>query len=402
MTFAERLQRFFSHDTAGGIMLLLAAVLALVLANSPLNGIYNLLLDTPIAVAIGEFEIRKPILLWVNDGLMAVFFLLVGLELKREFLEGELSNVKNIVLPAVAALGGMLIPALIYAAINADDPITIQGWAIPAATDIAFALGILSLLGPRVPLAVKIFLTSVAIFDDIGAIIIIALFYTHDISFIALGVAAVCIFVLFAFNSSGVTSLRAYAVVGLVMWVALLKSSVHATLAGALLAMFIPITIPKEKKDSTHEFKRPSSPLKFLEHSLHAPVAFLVLPIFAFANAGVNVLGLSVAGMLHGVPLGIAAGLFVGKQVGVFVFSWVAIKLGIAKLPKAMTLPMLYGVSLLCGVGFTMSLFIGSLAFNESHMTYIFDERLGILVGSFVSAIGGYWVLSIACKKTDA
>ncbi|WP_045827286.1 Na+/H+ antiporter NhaA [Teredinibacter turnerae] len=393
MTLSERFTGWFHHEAAGGILLIIAAILAMIMANTPLSHIYDLLLSTPITVAIGTFEIKKALLLWVNDGLMTVFFLLVGLELKREFLEGELANPRNIALPAVAALGGMAIPSAMYAAINWHDPLAINGWAIPAATDIAFALGILSLLGSRVPVSLKIFLTSVAIFDDVGAIIVIALFYTNDISFTALGFAAVCLVILGVMNWRGVTSIRVYGLVGLIMWVALLKSSVHATLAGVLLAFFIPLKAPVREKAKEFGKVYIKSPLRYLEHELHSPVAFFVLPVFAFANAGVDLLGSGSEAFLHSVPLGIAVGLFFGKQIGVFFFSWVAVKLGAAKLPQGMGYSQLYGVSLLCGIGFTMSLFIGSLAFPMPDSMLVFDERTGILVGSFVSAIAGYWVL---------
>ncbi|WP_045856105.1 Na+/H+ antiporter NhaA [Teredinibacter purpureus] len=391
----------FKHDAAGGVILIMAAVLAIVMANTPLGGIYDLLLDTPIVVAIGTLEIAKPLLLWVNDGLMAVFFLMVGLELKREFIEGELSDFHNIILPAVAAFGGMVVPAGIYAYINWNDPVALQGWAIPAATDIAFALGILSLLGSRVPLAIKIFLTSVAIFDDVGAIIIIALFYTQDISFMALGFAGACCVILGFLNWRGVTSLRVYMIIGVIMWVALLKSSVHATLAGVLLAFFIPMRASTTSQSASAARPTIHSPLKFLEHELHSPVAFFVLPVFAFANAGVNFMNMSSDTIFHTVPVGIAAGLFVGKQIGVFLFGCAAIQLGLCRLPKNMNYMGLYGVSLLCGIGFTMSLFVGSLAFPGADTLLLFDERLGVIAGSLLSAVGGYWVLRWSLKESS-
>lgn len=403
MSLAAKLVSFFKHESAGGVLLIVAASLAILLANSPLDRYYDLLLGTIITVAIGTFEIAKPLLLWVNDGLMAMFFLMVGLELKREFLEGELSQLNKISLPAIAAFGGMLVPSAIYAAINWHDPVAVQGWAIPAATDIAFALGILSLLGSRVPVSIKVFLTSVAIFDDVGAIIIIALFYTQDISFLALGFAALCCIVLAVLNWRGVTSLRVYLFIGAIMWVALLKSSVHATLAGVILAFFIPM---KSRASANVDpgagaYQVIRSPLKYLEHELHAPVAFLVLPVFAFANAGVPVLGMSRDAILHTVPIGIAAGLLVGKQVGVFVFSWLAIKLGLGSMPSHMRYRELYGIALLCGIGFTMSLFIGSLAFAHGSEEVVFDERLGIIVGSVLSAIAGYIVLNKCLPKAQ-
>ena len=386
--------RFFQLESAGGLLLMAAAALAMIIANSPLSPIYNYLIEVPFTIGLGSAGLSKPLLLWINDGLMAVFFLLVGLELKRELLEGQLSSIKNITLPAVGALGGMLIPAGIYVFFNYDDPNAISGWAIPAATDIAFALGVLSLLGSRVPASLKIFLTSIAIFDDIGAIVIIAVFYTAKISIAALIVAAVCLVLLLVCNRKGVSSLRVYCAIGLVLWVALLKSGVHATLAGVLVAFFIPI-----KSDSDRTYYTNKSPLKYLEHELHSPVAFFILPIFAFANSGINLTNMTMDSMLHPVPVGIALGLFLGKQIGVFSFCWLAIKLGLARLPSGMSLLSMYGIALLCGIGFTMSLFIGSLAFEESGVNTLFDERVGIIVGSLVSAVIGYFVLRYSLSK---
>jgi NhaA family Na+:H+ antiporter len=322
---------------------------------------------------------------------MAVFFFLVGLELKRELLEGELSDKRNIILPGVGAIGGMLIPALIYASFNADDATAMKGWAIPAATDIAFALGILSLLGSRVPISIKVFLTSLAIFDDIGAIVIIALFYTAKISAAALAVVAGCVLVLILINRRGIEAKSVYVMIGIVMWVAMLKSGVHATLAGVILAMFIPM-YSRTKTDY--------SPLKSMEHDLHSVVAYVILPVFAFANAGIYVLGLGVEEIFHGVPLGIALGLFFGKQIGIFGLCWLAIRARITALPAGMSWGSLYGAAALCGVGFTMSLFIGSLAFEETGANLLFDERLGIILGSLASGIFGYFVLRKSlCSK---
>jgi len=382
--------RFLQQESAGGILLVGAAFLAIVMANSPLAGYYTLLIDTPVAIKIGALEIAKALLLWVNDGLMAVFFLLVGLELKREFLEGELSDRKKIVMPGLGAIGGMAVPAAIYVFWNLNDPTALKGWAIPAATDIAFALGILSLLGSRVPTSLKVFLTSLAIFDDVGAILIIALFYTSKISVTALVVAAVCIVVLFGLNRRGVTERSLYIFVGAVMWVALLKSGVHATLAGVLLALFIPMRSAKDPE---------VSPLKRMEHDLHSLVAFLILPIFAFCNAGISFAGLGVEQLLHSVSLGIALGLFAGKQVGVFLFCWLGIKLRLAELPQGMSWTSLYGTAALCGIGFTMSLFIGSLAFEETGVNLMFDERLGIILGSLASGILGFFVLRASLRS---
>ncbi len=383
---------FFKTESGGGILLMLAAVLAILIANSPLLPLYQLLLDTPVEIRIGALQIAKPLLLWINDGLMAIFFFLVGLELKRELLEGELSQLSSVVLPAIGAVGGMLVPALIYWWFNGHNENLLAGWAIPAATDIAFALGILSLLGSRVPTSLKIFLTSLAIFDDIGAIVIIALFYTSKFSLGALLVVAICLPLLVILNRRNVVSFTPYLLIGIIMWVAMLKSGVHATLAGVLLAAFIPL---KDKANPTF------SPVKALEHDLHSMVAYVVLPIFAFANAGISLAGVGLDQLMHSVPLGIASGLFVGKQVGIFVLCGLAIKLGISKMPSGMSWSSLYGVAALCGVGFTMSLFIGSLAFEETGIDMIFDERLGIIVGSIASGILGYLILNKGLPKGD-
>ncbi len=378
------LSSFSKLKSASGIILLIASLLALVFANTPLRTFYALLLDTPVEIRIGALEVAKPLLLWINDGLMAVFFFLVGLELKRELVEGELSDKRSIILPGVGAIGGMLVPALIYMFYNWGDATAMKGWAIPAATDIAFALGVLSLLGSRVPTTIKIFLTSLAIFDDVGAIMIIALFYTAQISTSALVAVACCIPVLALMNRYGVESKTAYAMVGVFMWVAMLKSGVHATLGGVILAMFIPM-----KSKTRIDY----SPLKSMEHDLHTVVSFVILPIFAFVNAGLNLTGVGIEQALHSVPLGIALGLFFGKQIGVFGFCWVVIKLGFTRLPKGVNWGSLYGTAALCGIGFTMSLFVGSLAFEETNVDLFFDERLGIIVGSLASGIVGYLVL---------
>ena len=367
------------------------ALLAIIIANTPLVAYYNLLLDVPVEIKIGSLVIAKPLLLWINDGLMAIFFFLVGLELKRELVEGELSEPKKLVLPAVGAVGGMLVPALIYVWFNYDNSVAIKGWAIPAATDIAFALGVLSLLGSRVPIALKVFLTSLAIFDDIGAIVIIALFYTSKVSFTALLVASLCLPILWWLNRSGVTGRSPYILVGVIMWASLLKSGVHATLAGVALAAFIPL------KDSANP---QVSPLKTLEHDLHSVVAFFVLPVFAFANAGLSFHGMSSDAIFHPVPIGVALGLVVGKQLGIFSLCWLAIKMGFAEIPKGMNWGAIYGVSALCGIGFTMSLFIGSLAFEETGVNLLFDERLGIIVGSIISGIIGYLILNRSLPKS--
>lgn len=384
------IDRFFRKESAPGILLMIAAVVAVFAANSPLKVYYTLLIDIPVEVRVGALDIAKPLLLWVNDGLMAVFFLHVGLELKREFLEGELKDKRNIILPGLGALGGMGIPALIYLVFNYDNPSSVSGWAIPAATDIAFALGVLALLGSRVPLSLKVFLTSLAIFDDVGAIVIIALFYTSKISITALIIVAVCTAILFMLNRRCVCEKGLYAVLGVIMWIAMLKSGVHATLTGVLLAMFIPM---RSEEDPT------VSPVRRLEHDLHSTVSFFILPVFAFCNSGINFSTVGIDQITHDVTLGIVLGLFVGKQVGVFAFCWFGIKMGWAKLPKNTNWMSLYGVSILCGIGFTMSLFIGSLAFEESGVDRIFDERLGIVLGSLVSGIFGTVILKLALRK---
>jgi NhaA family Na+:H+ antiporter len=357
-----------------------------------LAGLYGALIDLPVEIRIGDLEIAKPLLLWVNDGLMAVFFLLVGLELKREFIAGHLADKRQIVLPGFGAVGGMLAPALIYAWMNQGDAIALQGWAIPAATDIAFALAVLALLGDRVPLSLRIFLVSIAIFDDVGAIVIIALFYTSELSLVALAVVAACVPVLWILNRRGVWERTPYLLIGLIMWVAMLKSGVHATLTGVLLAWFIPIGDP----DSG------SSPLHELEHDLHTAVAFGVLPAFAFANAGIALGEVSADHLLHPVTLGIVGGLFLGKQIGVLLACGLAVVLGLARLPQGVSWMQLYGTALLCGVGFTMSLFIGSLAFENTGVSQLFDERLGILIGSLLAGASGYAVLRYSLPQGAA
>lgn len=378
------LNDFLKKESASGIILMFSAVLALIVANSPLSPIYDQLIEMPVVVQFGALAIDKPLLLWINDGLMAIFFFLVGLELKREIREGELSKPENVVLPITGAVGGMLVPALIYSYFTWGDPIALSGWAIPAATDIAFALGILALLGSRIPLSLKVFLVTLAIIDDIGAIMIIALFYSNNISSTPLIVAAVCTAMLFWMNRRNVQQTPSYILVGLVLWVAMLKSGVHATLAGVMLAFFIPM---RDNNDPSR------SPVKELEHSLHPAVSFAILPIFAFANSGIDLFSINAESLTHPVTMGIFLGLFVGKQIGVFGFVWLAIKLKFAKLPSDQNMMQLYGCSILCGVGFTMSLFIGSLAFEETGTNLIFDERLGILMGSILSAVMGYLIL---------
>lgn len=378
------LENFLKQESSSGILLVIAAVLAMLAVNSPLQGWYNALLDTPVEVRIGALKIAKPLLLWVNDGLMALFFLLVGLEIKREVVQGELSDPAKAAFPIIAAIGGMVAPALIYSAINHDDPSAMRGWAIPTATDIAFALGVLSLLGKRVPPALKLFLLTLAIVDDLGAIVIIALFYTVELSTVSLLVAAAALVVLFLFNRYRVLSLSPYLLVGLVMWVAVLKSGVHATLAGVLLAFFIPLRAAPNESHTVAER---------IEHDLHGSVSFVILPLFAFMNTGVSLAGVSLDSIFSPVPLGIAVGLLVGKQAGVMFACWLAVRLGLAKMPEGVRWAELYGVAILAGIGFTMSLFISSLAFSQDAGHFVVDDRLGILLGSILSAVLGYALL---------
>jgi NhaA family Na+:H+ antiporter len=381
--------KFAQMEASGGIILIAAAVLAMVFANTALNEFYQALLAMPVEARIGNLEIAKPLVLWINDGLMAVFFFLVGLELKRELIEGELSDRRNIILPGIGAIGGMVVPALIYLYFNYQDPTAVAGWAIPAATDIAFALGVLALLGSRVPISIKIFLTSLAIFDDVGAIIIIAIFYTYKISLTALIIVALCIPVLYFLNKRDVLSKAPYILVGIVMWIATLKSGVHATLAGVVLAMFIPLSSAKNPSISM---------LKIMEERLHSVVAYIILPVFAFANAGISLIGMGSEELFHNVTIGVSLGLFLGKQLGIFGVCWLFLKFKLVSLPKGMNTASLYGTSVLCGIGFTMSLFIGSLAFDNSG-ALLFDERLGIIIGSLASGILGYLCLRYSLEK---
>ncbi len=385
-TAGRRLFELLHHEAAGGVLLMLAAVAALILDNSPLDWLYDAMLETPVVIQVGTLAIDKPLLLWINDGLMAMFFFLLGLEIKRELLEGRLSSWRQAALPALAAVGGMAVPAMIYIGFNAGDPVALRGWAIPSATDIAFAIGVLILLGAHAPPALKVFLLALAIIDDLGAIVIIALFYTSDLSLSSLSIAGVGAAVLLTFNLLGVNRLWPYLMIGAVMWVAVLKSGVHATLAGVIVALIIPLRAPgNEPGDDT------VSPLKRAEHALHDFVALVVMPTFAFANAGVHLGGLSLADLMAPIPLGIALGLFVGKQIGVFGFAWAGVRLGLCRLPDGVTWPQIYGASLLAGIGFTMSLFIGTLAFiDPEHAAAV---RLGVLSGSLLSGLLGYALL---------
>jgi len=387
----NKITTFIKNDTTAGLLLVVATILALIMQNSPLSEIYNSFLHTPVAIKVGNLEIAKPLLLWVNDGLMAIFFFLIGLEVKREVIEGHLSSISKVTLPIIAAIGGMLIPALIYIAFNGKDSFALNGWAIPTATDIAFALGILALLGSRVPSSLKIFLMALAIIDDLGAIVIIALFYTSELSSLSITVAAISLVVLFIMNRLKVVRKAAYILVGIVLWVSVLKSGVHATLAGVALAFMIPLN---SKDKNGKDF----SMLKEMEHGLHYWVALFILPLFAFVNAGVSLEGVAFEDMTNSVPLGIMLGLFLGKQLGVFGFSFIAIKLGLAKLPDSSNFKQLYGVAILTGIGFTMSLFIDSLAFNDTQI-YHYADKLAILVGSFTSGLLGYFTLKAFSKK---
>ncbi|MCI5150276.1 MAG: Na+/H+ antiporter NhaA [Candidatus Electrothrix sp. MAN1_4] len=384
---------FLAIEASGSILLMVSATLAIICANIPgINHCYeaffhlHLIGWIPGLKALGlDLSLHH----FINDALMAIFFFLVGLELKREILEGELSDPRNIMLPVVGAVGGMILPALIYVMLNFGDAQAMRGWAIPTATDIAFALGVLILLGSRIPSSLKIFLTSLAIFDDLGAVLIIAFFYTSKLSWVYLALAAVCALILKGLNKVNIVEKTPYLCVGVVMWYFTLKSGVHATIAGVVLAMFIPCF--KE----VPEF----SPLRQLEKQLHPWVVYTILPIFAFANSGLNLLDMGMEQLLHPVPVGIALGLFLGKQLGVFGFSFLAIKMKIAQLPSGINLKKLYGASILCGIGFTMSLFVGGLAFHKNGIEVAFDERLGIIFGSLISGIVGYVVLRLTSPR---
>lgn len=391
-TAGERLQEFLHLESSAGLVLMATSVIAMVVANSPLSSAWANLLKLPFEIRLGTWSLGKPLLLWINDGLMAVFFLLVGLELKREVVEGHLSNLRTATLPAFAAVGGMFVPALVFTAFNRQDPVAMQGWAISSATDIAFALGILSLLGPRVPAALKAFLLSVAIFDDLGAIVIIAAFYTSDLSTRALAVAGVCLIGLGVLNRARVRDLAPYMLIGAIMWTAVLRSGVHATLAGVALAAFIPM-----RRGGGEDY----CPLRDLEHRLHPRVAFGVLPVFALANAAVPLGGMALSDVLRPLPLGIACGLVLGKLIGVVGASGVAVAARVASLPEGVRWPHVVGAALLSGVGFTMSLFITALAFEQGASGIPDLARLGVLTGSVVSGLAGYVMLK-AVLPSDA
>jgi len=388
MSLARALDRFFRHDASGGIVLMAAAVLALVVANSPMSDGYHALLQKTFSVLLDGEGLSKPLILWINDGLMAIFFFLIGLELKREMLEGKLKNPRDVLLPGMAAVGGMAVPALVYLAFNWSDPVTRGGWAIPAATDIAFAVGVLALLGKRAPVALKVFLLTLAILDDLGAILVIALFYTSELHLSYLILALAPVAGLYWLNWTGTHRIAPIVLLGTILWVLVLKSGVHATLAGVVTAFFVPL------KDRFGK-----SPLHSLEDGLSPYVLFLIVPIFAFANAGVELKGLTFGDLFAPLPLGIAAGLVLGKQIGVFGVTLLLVKAGVARLPHAVTWTHIYGLACLAGIGFTMSLFIGGLSFSDqAHMN---EVRLGVLAGSAISALIGYTVLRMASRKDE-
>ena len=387
-TLSKPFKWFFQLEAASGLVLLIAAIIALVISNSNLSELYFSTLEQYLFIGVNNFGLKLSVHHWINDLLMAVFFFFVTLEIKREFIQGELSNLKKALLPIIGAVGGMVIPALVYVSINLGNSETLNGWAIPSATDIAFSLGILSLLGSRVPISLKIFLTALAIIDDLGAILIIAFFYSGDLSISYLSLILISYILLLVLNKFGIKKFIPYLIIGSFMWFFTYKSGIHATIAGVLLAS----TIPHRAKEKDFSL------LIKLEHAISPYVAFIIMPIFAFANAGVNLTGLSFSSLLAPVPLGILLGLFVGKQVGVMVISYLAVKLGAAQMPDKSNWLSLYGVSILTGIGFTMSLFVGNLAFVENTQ-YMDGVKIGVLSGSLLSTIFGYFILLYACKK---
>ena len=383
----DAIRKFLKLESAGGIILIIAAALAMIIANSPMQDLYNGILHTYVAgLSVSH---------WINDGLMAVFFLLIGLEVKRELIEGALNTKEKAIFPAIAAVGGMIAPALVYTLFNFADPMAVKGWAIPAATDIAFALGIMALLGSRVPVTLKVFLLALAIIDDLGVIVIIALFYSSDLSTLALAVAFASTAALFIMNAKNVTKISWYVIIGLILWVSVLKSGVHATLAGVVLGFAIPLSGDNGLSDE-------HSPLKKMEHALHPYVAFFILPVFAFANAGISLEGVSLSGLTSMLPLGIALGLMIGKPLGIFTASYLAIKTGLASMPEGIGFRQIFAVSVLCGIGFTMSIFISSLAFVGAPEEFSTYSRLGILLGSTISAVIGYMMLSRSLPRSIA
>ena len=387
-TLSKPFKWFFRLEAASGLVLLIAAIIALVISNSNFSELYFDTLEQYLFIGVNNFGLKLSVHHWINDLLMAIFFFFVTLEIKREFIQGELSNLKKALLPIIGAVGGMIIPALVYVAINFDNTETLNGWAIPSATDIAFSLGILSLLGSRVPISLKIFLTALAIIDDLGAILIIAFFYSGDLSISYLSLILVSYIFLLILNKFGIKRFSPYLIIGAFMWFFTYKSGIHATIAGVLLAS----TIPHRIKDKDFSL------LIKLEHAISPYVAFMIMPIFAFANAGVSLDGLSMLSLLQPVPLGILLGLFVGKQVGVMIFSFIAVKIGAAQMPDNSSWLSLYGVSVLTGIGFTMSLFVGNLAFAEN-IQYIDGVKIGVLAGSLLSTLFGYFILLFSSKK---
>ena len=381
---------FFKLEAASGLVLLFAAIIALVISNSDLAELYFSTLNKYLFIGINNFGLKLSVIHWINDALMAIFFFFVTLEIKREFLQGELSNIKQALLPIIAAVGGMLVPALFYVFVNLGDSETLNGWAIPSATDIAFSLGVLSLLGKRVPLSLKVFLTALAIIDDLGAIVIIALFYSGDLSIKYLSLMLLAFILLLLINKFNIKKFLPYLVVGLFLWDFTHNSGIHATIAGVLLAM----TIPHRKKEKDFSL------LIKIEHAISPYVAFGIMPLFAFANAGVSLEGLSFASLLDKVPLGIVLGLFLGKQLGVFIFSYVSIKLKIAQMPNNTSWYNFYGVGVLTGIGFTMSLFVGNLAFVEN-MQYMDGVKIGVLTGSLLSTLFGYFLILLTPNKPN-
>ncbi|SGY82319.1 Na+/H+ antiporter NhaA [Moritella viscosa] len=391
----KSLTQFLRTESSGGVLLIIAAILAMIIANSPFSDVYLGFLHTEIQVRVADIDINKSFSHWINDGLMAIFFLLIGLEVKQELVEGSLASRKKSLFPIIAAAGGMLAPALVYLSLNAANPDAIKGWAIPAATDIAFALGVLSLLGKRVPVNLKVFLLALAIMDDLGVIIIIALFYTADMSVLSLSLACACICILWLMHRYNIMSLTPYLIVGGLLWVAVLKSGVHATLAGVVIGF----AIPMYRKDNKNDVENPHSPAKTLARWLHPWTKYYILPLFAFANAGVSLTNIQLSDMTSALPIGVALGLLIGKPLGIFSISWLAVKLKIATLPDGINFKQIFAVSVLCGIGFTMSMFITSLAFTDSVMADL--ARLGILMGSTLAAVLGYYLLACATTIKD-
>ncbi len=385
---ANAMRDFLRTESAGGVLLLFAAMAAMVVANSPLATLYAALLDTTVAVQVGALAINKPLVLWINDGLMAVFFFLIGLEIKREVVEGELSSLSQVLLPGLGALGGMLVPAVVYLWLNWGDKAAMEGWAIPVATDIAFALALLGMFGARVPVALKVFLLTLAIFDDLAAIVIIAVFYSGDLSWLAMAVAAAVLTLAVGMNLRGVTRTSGYIMLAIVLWIAVLKSGVHATLAGVVMAFCIPMRDAEGR-----------SPLRELEHDLHKPVAMVILPLFAFANAGLALSGISAQDLVQPVTLGVALGLLLGKPLGILLFVGIPVLLGLARLPDRVSWGMLLGVACTCGIGFTMSLFIAGLAFEHAGGDYLSADRLGIVMGSLLSALAAALIFQFCLPK---